>query len=63
MLEKGIAMRKVKSTITPLETRGTRVPNHFAYLSEVFVNPPNQPVVVLAGLVITSAFQVVMIVR
>ncbi|MFX1580111.1 MAG: tetratricopeptide repeat protein, partial [Promethearchaeota archaeon] len=41
--EKGIATKNVRKAIPPLDTKGTRVPNQRAYLSEVFVIPPSQP--------------------
>ena len=38
-----MAPSKVRKAIPPRESKGTRVPNHRAYLSEDFVIPPNQP--------------------
>lgn len=56
MTENGKTPRNVSSAIPPLETKGTRVPNHFAYLSVVFVIPPSQPAAFLARGVITCLF-------
>ncbi len=35
------AHNDVIRTMPPLETKGTLVPNHLAYLSDDFVIPPN----------------------